>query len=68
MSSRDFESSASTAPVDAEAEASEQGVYFQQEPGQQFRKGQAVTYEVVIGEDGVPYAVNIQIVAEPSVH
>ncbi|WP_296263357.1 hypothetical protein [Pseudomonas sp. UBA6562] len=68
MSRKYVEPNLSPAVPDLTTESAAQEVYFLPEVGQQFREGQAVTYEVGIDEAGRHYALNVQIVDEPSVH
>ena len=51
-----------------EIEAAEQGMYFRQEPGIQFREGQTVSFEVGIDEQGRRFAFNLRIEVEPPLH
>ncbi|WP_434770900.1 hypothetical protein [Pseudomonas entomophila] len=53
---------------DSATEPMTQEVYFLPEDGQQFREGQAVTYEVGIDQAGRYHAFNVQVVDQPSVH
>lgn len=68
MSSSDRKSTPLSVSADPEIEAAEQGMYFLQEPGKQFREGQSVSYEVGIDEQGRLYAFNVRIEVEPPLH
>ncbi|WP_156340847.1 hypothetical protein [Pseudomonas sp. NBRC 111124] len=68
MSSSDRKSTPISVSADPEIEAAEQGMYFLQEPGKQFREGQSVSYEVGIDEQGRLYAFNVRIEVEPPLH